>query len=188
MKEDQIIESARKLFNKYGYKRVSMDEIANTAKVTKKTVYSYFSSKEELFKYFINEEIQNMKKVVENTENTSLPYFENVHNVICALLKYKKTRNFLSIILEEAEVFKNDIVFENLKTIDKMIQNYIKEKLVFAKEKGYIDVPDVDITAFLVYKMYIALIIESTNEGIDENKIADTLIKIIRYGIERKDN
>ena len=68
MKEEQIIESARFFFNKYGYKRVSMDEIAKSAGVTKKTVYSYFSSKEELLKYFIKEEIQNMKKIVEDVE------------------------------------------------------------------------------------------------------------------------
>ena len=45
MKQEQIIQAARKLFNKFGYKRVSMDEIAKEAGVTKKTVYSYFASK-----------------------------------------------------------------------------------------------------------------------------------------------
>ena len=59
MKQEQIIQAARKLFNKFGYKRVSMDEIAKEAGVTKKTVYSYFASKEDLLKYFINEEVLN---------------------------------------------------------------------------------------------------------------------------------
>jgi len=36
--KDVIINSARNLFSKYGYKKVSMDEIANDANVTKKTV------------------------------------------------------------------------------------------------------------------------------------------------------
>ena len=42
MKKEQIIEAARKLFNKYGFKKVSMDEIAREAGVTKRTVYMYF--------------------------------------------------------------------------------------------------------------------------------------------------
>ena len=42
MKKEQIIESARELFTRYGYKKVSMNEIAEEAGVTKKTVYSYF--------------------------------------------------------------------------------------------------------------------------------------------------
>ena len=56
MSKDKIVEAARKLFYKFGFKKVSMDEIAREAGVTKKTVYTYFSSKEELFKYFIQEE------------------------------------------------------------------------------------------------------------------------------------
>ena len=55
MKKEQIVEAARKLFTKYGYKKVSMDEIAKEAGVTKKTVYAYFKDKDELFKYFIFE-------------------------------------------------------------------------------------------------------------------------------------
>lgn len=35
-KKEIIIETARNLFTNYGYKKVSMDEIATSAKVTKK--------------------------------------------------------------------------------------------------------------------------------------------------------
>ena len=61
MKEEQIIETARTLFHKFGFKKVSMDEIAKEAGVTKRTIYMYFSSKEDLLKYFIIEEIKEMK-------------------------------------------------------------------------------------------------------------------------------
>ena len=37
-KKEIIIETARNLFTNYGYKKVSMDEIATSAKVTKKTI------------------------------------------------------------------------------------------------------------------------------------------------------
>ena len=36
LKEEQIIEVARTLFHKFGFKKVSMDEIAREAGVTKK--------------------------------------------------------------------------------------------------------------------------------------------------------
>ena len=45
MKEEQIIESARFFFNKYGYKRVSMDEIAKSAGVTSSCDLCPFDSK-----------------------------------------------------------------------------------------------------------------------------------------------
>ena len=36
MKKEQILESARALFTQYGYRKVSMNEIAASANVTKK--------------------------------------------------------------------------------------------------------------------------------------------------------
>ena len=68
MKEEQIIIAAKCLFTKYGFKKVSMDEIASEAGVTKKTVYTYFQSKEELLKYCIKEELGNMKKIIEDKQ------------------------------------------------------------------------------------------------------------------------
>lgn len=41
-KKEIIIETARNLFTNYGYKKVSMDEIATSAKVTKKNNISLF--------------------------------------------------------------------------------------------------------------------------------------------------
>ena len=41
-KKEVVIDTARELFSKYGYKKVSMDEIATNAIVTKKTIYTYF--------------------------------------------------------------------------------------------------------------------------------------------------
>ena len=65
-KKEEVINAARDLFTKYGYKKVSMDEIAKEANVTKKTIYSYFSDKEAMFKYFASEELQSMKEKIEN--------------------------------------------------------------------------------------------------------------------------
>ncbi len=52
-----------------------MDEIAQKAGVTKKTIYMYFDSKEDLLKYFIQEEIQNMEKIVKTVEEKNLDFF-----------------------------------------------------------------------------------------------------------------
>lgn len=188
MKEEQIINVARELFTTYGYKRVSMDEIAKKANVTKKTVYSYFKSKEELLKFFINEEIYNMKKIVEETENSNLPYFKNVHNVIYKLLEYKSESKFIKSIVREGEIFNNNIVLSNLKQIDTEIQEYIEKRIEEAVEKRYIEVADIKITSFLIYKMYIALMFEWSDVKIDKQKIADNIIKILQNGIERKDD
>ena len=188
LKKEQVIEAARLLFYKYGFKKVSMDEIAREAGVTKKTIYSYFSSKDDLLKYFIQEEILNMKNIVEEIDKKNLDFFDTVSQSICGLLRYRRDKDFLSTITKEAEWLKNPVIIDSLKMIDNKIQNYIRRKLEFAKEKGYIDYKDLDVTTFLIYKMYIALIIEwnDQNEDLDEQMVAQSISEILRKGL-RKD-
>lgn len=189
MKKEQIIASARELFHQYGYKKVSMDEIAKRAGVTKKTVYSYFASKQELLKYFINEELATMKKMIEKIEQENDDFFETIHQVVYQLLKYKHKKKFLKVIFKEAEVLQDEILVKDLEMIDQQIQEYIKKKIIDAVEKKYIEVENVDIAAFLIYKTYIALMFEWSpkDKTLDEQMIADHILKFIIYGIGRKD-
>jgi len=48
-KRNAILTAAAELFLEHGYEPVSMDAIAEAAEVSKRTVYSYFASKTELF-------------------------------------------------------------------------------------------------------------------------------------------
>ena len=189
MKGDQILNAAKKLFTNYGFKKVSMDEIASEAGVTKKTVYTYFSSKEELLKYCIKEELQNMRKIIENVESKKLDFMETVHQVIYNLLKYKKNCKFLKMLFKESEILKNEQLKENLKIVDKEIQNYIRKQLELAIQNDKIEVQNIDITTFLIYKMYIALMIDWNEDykKLDEKEIADNILHFLVNGLKRKE-
>ena len=189
MKEEQILNAAKKLFTNYGFKKVSMDEIASEAGVTKKTVYTYFSSKEELLKYCIKEELQNMRKIIENVESKKLDFMETVHQVIYNLLKYKKNCKFLKMLFKESEILKNEQLKDNLKIVDKEIQNYIRKQLELAIQNDKIEVQNIDITTFLIYKMYIALMIDWNEDykKLDEKEIADNILHFLVNGLKRKE-
>lgn len=189
MKEEQILNAAKNLFTNYGFKKVSMDEIASEAGVTKKTVYTYFSSKEELLKYCIKEELQNMRKIIENVESKKLDFMETVHQVIYNLLKYKKNCKFLKMLFKESEILKNEQLKENLKIVDKEIQNYIRKQLELAIQNDKIELQNIDITTFLIYKMYIALMIDWNEDykKLDEKEIADNILHFLVNGLKRKE-
>ena len=189
MKGEQILNAAKKLFTNYGFKKVSMDEIASEAGVTKKTVYTYFSSKEELLKYCIKEELQNMKKIIENVESKKLDFMETVHQVIYNLLKYKKNCKFLKMLFKESEILKNEQLKDNLKIVDKEIQNYIRKQLELAIQNDKIEVQNIDITTFLIYIMYIALMIDWNEDykKLDEKEIADNILHFLVNGLKRKE-
>jgi AcrR family transcriptional regulator len=48
--EDKVIEAAKQVFLRYGYKRVTMADIAEAARMSRPALYLVFPSKEEIFK------------------------------------------------------------------------------------------------------------------------------------------
>ena len=84
---------------------------------------------------------------------------------------------------------KNDKLKENLGIIDKEIQNYIKKQLELAIEKDEIKVENVDIMTFLIYKMYIALMIDWSEDykQLDEKEIADNILNFLLNGLKGKE-
>jgi len=58
VKRAQLIETGRRLFWKFGFRRVSVDEICRDANVSKMTFYRYFENKTELAKIIFSAEVR----------------------------------------------------------------------------------------------------------------------------------
>ncbi len=63
-----IIEESKKLFFRYGFKSVTMDDIAKTLGMSKKTIYQHFKDKDELVNILIDEKIHNQHCIIKCLE------------------------------------------------------------------------------------------------------------------------
>ena len=73
IKREDIIEAAVAEFKKNGFNATSMDRIAATAKVSKRTVYNHFESKETLFQTITQEACDRITQVSEHTYSSDIP-------------------------------------------------------------------------------------------------------------------
>lgn len=185
MKEEEILKNAKKLFTKFGYKKVTMDEIAKASSVTKRTVYSYFKDKDEILKVFLFEEIKNMKEIIKKVEEKNLSFIDTVHRSLYELFKYRKQSEFLTILANEDISIRNSNVCERIKIIDESIKEYIKGKLIRAIENKEIWIVNPEVASFLIYKMYVALMIEwnGSSDQLNENDISNSIVRMLKQGI-----
>ena len=183
-----VIESARKLFTLYGYKKVSMDEIAKDSNVTKKTIYTYFKDKEDMFKYFVDEELIHMKGLIEKIRKSDKPFIEQLSNGIYKVLTYRNNSKLFNNILNEVKK-DNSLICENfIKMYDDKIIEYIEELINEEINSGNIKECDSHLTAFIIYKTYLSVMFEYDRE-IDEKKFTEKLISILENGfIEKKED
>ncbi|MHB1688266.1 MAG: TetR/AcrR family transcriptional regulator [Ignavibacteriaceae bacterium] len=62
--KERILDKAEKMFLQFGYAKVTMEEIASGLGISKKTLYKFFSSKENLVRELTNNRICNSEKQI----------------------------------------------------------------------------------------------------------------------------
>ncbi len=180
-KKEQVIESARELFSEYGYKRVSMDEIAKKSGVTKKTIYTYFKDKNELIKFFLYEELEKMKLMTEEVNKEKIPYIEKINKLILKHFEYRSNSKLLQAFSKDGNL-NLEIASACEEILNQSIQGEIKRMLITAINDGYIKNCDTDIMAFVIYKIYIALMFE-WEKPLDKDKATAKIMDFMKYGL-----
>ena len=64
-----IINASRNIFARFGFKKTTVDEIANSLYKTKSFIYHYFKSKEEIFQSVVEKESAVLKEEIINAVN-----------------------------------------------------------------------------------------------------------------------
>ncbi len=177
-----ILEAATKSFSLFGYKATTMDQVAKIANVGKGTIYTFYKNKEELFKEIVQRMIEEMKYEAEQSLDDQLSFFENLHRAVYRILEFRQEHQLSLKLLQEEREIGTPAVQEMVNEMEEAIVSYIKEKLIIAIDKGYIQPCDPEITAFLMLKMYLALIFdwERNHAPLEKAEIAE-LFKIYLF-------
>lgn len=135
---DRIVQSAIECFSEYGFDRSRMDDIAQTADLSKGTLYLYFKSKEDLF-YAICE--NNLKVIKEQlslifaTRKENLLYdVEQFYDNLQKLEKKGDEKVFFEIVAESARNPKLQKILYEQRT---KIFDVVKEYLDLQVQKGF---------------------------------------------------
>ena len=177
MKKDDIVNAARSLFTDYGYKKVSMEEIASKAGVTKKTIYNYFHDKEELFEYFIKEELEKMTEVFEENLKEEKSFSERIKKGLKEILIFRKNSDFIRTIMKDISGNTNFI-----SQYDEAVINYLEEKINIAISKKEIKKCDSHLAAFIIYKVCFSIFFEY-DEKLDEDRVVKEVTAILKDGL-----
>jgi AcrR family transcriptional regulator len=136
-KKDSILRAAKELFKQYGFKKVSISEIAKRASVSQVSIYNFFGSKEnlkqELSKKLVNDNFLEMMDILKSQDTIKLKFEKLLISKI----------NFLKSIFEYffPKYLENDISFEEnlIEEVTQKIKNPILDLVNEGKEKGIFD-------------------------------------------------
>ncbi len=149
-KRERIIEAARELIGKFGFKKTTMEDIARASRMAKATIYHYFKSKEEIFKEIIDKEGETLrfmlKKAIEGVDDPvkKIRIYTRVRfEYLSRLAIYYATMReeyfqYLPFIRKEREKYNR---FE-INTLSQIFEEGVK--------RGIFEIPDTRLYAFLI--------------------------------------
>ncbi|MCL2246224.1 MAG: TetR/AcrR family transcriptional regulator [Lentimicrobiaceae bacterium] len=184
----EILEAAKELFFKHGFKRISIEDICNKAEVSRRTFYVYYENKTDLLIQLLeNIRDENLSEIFA-INNSNLPFPEKlmqITNYNIAQLE-KVTPEFLADINDPACVEVREHYESKKDHADDWMQNFFAE----AQKRGEIR-PDLDI--IFLQRLLNYVIASHKNEEIKKfypnpailmRKIADMFF----YGILGKES
>lgn len=181
-RRQEILKGAAKSFSLFGYKATTMELVAKIANVGKGTIYNFFSNKEELFNAIVVNMLHKMRVEADAVTVEDETFEKNVHAGLMRMLSFRETDQLYAKLIDEEKELQTPAVTEVLEMIEKEIVSYIRTKMDKAISKGELKTCDTELVAYLLFKSYIALVVdwrEHYDEELEEERIFALLSETI---------
>lgn len=148
---DMLVDVARQLFARLGVDNTTMNDIAQASKKGRRTVYTYFRSKNEIYSAVIETEIDKLIESLQEVLSMDLPADKKL-----MVFFYKRQDAVKSIVFRNGTLrakFFRDIwhVEKVRKAFDNKETEILKEILDDGVREGIFQVPNTEVTAKILH-------------------------------------
>lgn len=175
------MKAAAEKISLYGLRKFTMDEIATELKISKKTIYKYFKSKEDIIVEYFNEIIESDKNYTLETIKADRSLIDKLNTVVYSYHKYRLP----VAVVDEAHKFYYD-EWQKVQDLKNFKLKLIEDILNAAKEDGVLK-NDADLHI-------VSLMLESTSttfmdyEFLSKNNMTllgamESVLGIVLHGI-----
>jgi AcrR family transcriptional regulator len=126
-KKNHIVKAAKELFWKYGIKRVTIEEICQSANVSKMTYYKHFSNKTELVKFIFNLVSDQAMDKYKTIMNSQIPFAEKVRKTLDLKMEQSVdvSREFYNDLMKSDDPEIRQMIVETMnKSLETIINDY----------------------------------------------------------------
>lgn len=186
--KEQILTAAISLFARYGYRKTTIDDIANELDIAKGSMYRYFVNKEDLYHQAVRDVLDNWRAHVQQKVSKVKDPMEQFKVMAQAAIHYPKSnQEFCHIVLQDPNIFsisnRQDRYRESNKPAEDMLKNILEEGVEF---KAFRQV-NIDHTTQLLFSIYMMYLIKiyGQGEGSQGLEMYESCMDLIINGLAR---
>lgn len=184
-RRSMILSAATQSFAQFGYKATTMELVAKIANVGKGTIYTFFSTKEELFDEILRKALQEMKEVCERAICQEDTFYHNLIRVLDSLLEFRGDHELFVKLAQEVRDIGTVQALEGIKRLENLVLDYMRQEIEKAMGKGEIKPCDSRVISFMILKFYIALTMEwsQSHEPLNKEQIKKYMQLFLSEGL-----
>jgi AcrR family transcriptional regulator len=184
----KVIVSAGQIFSYYGFKKTTMEEIANALKMGKSSIYYYFDSKEEIFEAVVLHEDNILRNELTTAIKSVESPIDKMKNYVFVRMKaFEKLSNYYNAIFD-----KN---LDHFDFIENIREKYDREELAILRLILYHGARKKVFN--VVNSEYTAMAIQTTLKGlevplfwkkkeVDIGNRLNAILDVLFFGIVKK--
>ncbi len=176
--EELILKAALPFFAKYGYKKTTLEDVAQALDMSNTNLYSYFRSKRDLYQCCVDYAIDQWQEYVrQQTSEIEEPKAKLVMAWRSAVGYIVGNEQMMALLKNDPTIFP---MFPNVDPIEEYNDwavQYVREILEEGIEKGVFRAHiNIDIAATMLFGWYKYLIVSAVEmEELDSELIAETI-------------
>lgn len=183
IKKEQIFTVALEIFGRYGYKKASLEDIAEKLKMTTSSLYRYIKDKQDLYEKTVSFGLIRWRQTaVESIAGEDDPLIQLKKYALTGLTYLDKDSDLKNVLLKDPAIFPLNTKEDRFAPINQEALDMVKRILRRGVEKDRFRRMDIDHTASFLYSVYVMFIIKSyvksDIDSVDEmlNAGLDTLL------------
>lgn len=182
-KIEQIYSIAFQLFSKYGFQKVSVNEIAQKAKVSPATIYNYFGTKEQLYADMLMNWLDKQLEQYERILDSELSFPEKTKEI---MLLEAQNLKILSDEFPKVPPSEASGLAEVMESYSgQKVMRFFMKFVAMGKQEGYIhrdQTEEVTMLYFTMYKNELGRYWEAADQERLTRSI-DQFIELFFYGL-----
>ncbi|MDQ6421963.1 TetR/AcrR family transcriptional regulator [Paenibacillus sp. LHD-117] len=182
-KIDQIYNVSLQLFSKYGYQKVSINEIAQMANVSPATIYNYFGTKEQLYADMLMNWMDKQLQQYENIVASGRSFPEKMKNIM--LIEAKNLKIISDVFTQAASSEWSGLAQLMKDYVEEKVEPFFMKFVALGKQEGYIHrdlTEELTMMYFTMFKNEMGRYWEAGSEEL-MHRHADQFMELFFYGL-----
>ena len=181
-----ILDAARDLFARYGFKKTTMEDIAMALRKGKSSLYYYFKNKEDIFQAVIDSESEILFKKLKEVVDSDLSPKDKLRNyIIVRMQTISQLANYQKVLKED---FYGEYNFlgANRKKGESVEEAYLKTILEVGVRNGVFNIRDIQLGAMsiaVVLRGFEIPLFRGSTSVQDLSGQLDNILNIFFYGL-----